>query len=130
MEVGHKYGTVYIVPIELDSHVIFENQTKTKTIHQVLNNTNNNYIVTLYTIHNKQFDFTEKITNTYTYQNEHEKQQISNLQFDIQNSDYYVILSTREFQKGIVKRKVKTTDLTICDTIKAQLQVCVIRIKN
>ena len=110
VEVGHKYGTVYVIPSQLDSYVIFDNKTKTKTIHQVLNNTNNNYIVTLYTMDDKEFEFTKNITNIYTYENDHEKQQINNLQFDIQNSDTHIIIGNREFKKGTVRRKDTSTD--------------------
>ena len=110
VEVGHKYGTVYVIPSQLDSFVIFDSKTKTKTIHQVLNNTNNNYIVTLYTMDDKEFEFTKNITNIYTYENDHEKQQINNLQFDIQNSDTRIIIDNREFKKGTVRRKDTSTD--------------------
>jgi hypothetical protein len=109
VEVGHKYGTVYVIPSQLDSYVIFDKKTKTKTIHQVLNNTNDNYVVTLSTIDDKEFEFTIKVTNIYTYENQYEKEQINNLQFDIQNSDSAIVIETREFKKGTVKRKDSST---------------------
>ena len=58
----------------------------------------------------KEFEFTKNITNIYTYENDHEKQQINNLQFDIQNSDTRIIIDNREFKKGTVRRKDTSTD--------------------
>ena len=110
VEVGNKYGTVYVIPSQLDSYVIFDNKTKTKTIHQVLNNTNDNFVVTLYTIDDTALEFTKNITNIYTYENQNEKEQINNLQFDIQNSDNNIVIDSREFKKGTVRRKDTSTD--------------------
>jgi len=49
------------------------------------------------------------VTNIYTYENQYEKEQINNLQFDIQNSDSAIVIETREFKKGTVKRKDSST---------------------
>ena len=102
VEKGQKYGTVYMINPNRDSQVIFENTVK--TIHQVWNNTNEKYVVTLYTKDGRQFDFTHKFTNIYTFENKYEMETISALRFDINKTENHVVLSTRDIERAVARR--------------------------
>ena len=102
VQVGHKYSTVHRINPNNISQVIFENTIK--TIHQVWNNTNGKYILTLYTTDGRHFDFTQKFTNIYTFENINAMENINALRFDIESTENNVLINTRDFKKAVVRR--------------------------
>ena len=100
--VGHKYSKEDNINPNNISQVIFENTIK--TIHQVWNNTNGNYIVTLYTKDGRHFDFTQKFTNIYTFENRNAMENINALRFDIESTENNVLINTRDFVRAVVRR--------------------------
>ena len=100
--VGRKYSTVHRINPNNISQVIFENTIK--TIHQVWNNTNGKYILTLHTIDCQHFDFTQKFTNIYTFENRNAMENINALRFDIESTENNVLINTRDFVRAVVRR--------------------------
>ena len=100
--VGHKYSTEYKINPNNISQVIFENTIQ--TIHQVWNNTNGKYILTLYTTDGQHFDFTQKFTNIYTFENRNAMKKINDLSFVIDSTENNVLINTRDFKRAVVRR--------------------------
>ena len=102
VQVGHKYSTVHRINPNNISQVIFD--TTIQTIHQVWNNTNGQYIVTLYTTNGQQVDFTQKFTNIHTFATTHDMTTIYALQFNIGSTENNVLINTRDFNRAVVRR--------------------------
>jgi hypothetical protein len=100
--VEQKYSTEYKINPNNISQVIFENTIK--TIHQVWNNTNGKYILTLYTTDGRHFDFTQKSTNIYTFENRNAMETINAFSFDIESTENNLLINTRDFVRAVVRR--------------------------
>ena len=102
VQVGQKYSTVYMINPNNNSQVIFKNTIK--TIHQVWNNMNGKYIVTLHTTDGRHFDFTQKFTNIYTFENRNAMERINALSFVIDSTENNLLINTRDFVRAVVRR--------------------------
>ena len=102
VQFGQKYSTEYNINPNNFSQVIFDNTVQ--TIHQVWNNTNGQYIVTLYTTNGQQVDFIQKFTNIHTFATPYDMRTINSLQFNIGSTENNVLINTRDFNRAVVRR--------------------------
>ena len=105
VEDGGINGGVIYIPQYIESCVLFEKASK--KISLVYNNTNYEYVVTLYTDTNTYINFLAQTTTIDNIFNNDEQFEWRNEQKITKKNNYTVVLNSKLFIKGIVRKVLK-----------------------
>ena len=116
VEDGENYGVVIYIPQYIESCVLFDKASK--NIRLVYNNTNYEYVVTLYSDTNTYINFLAHTTTIESIFNNDEHFEWRYAQKIQNKNNYTVVLNSKLFVKGIVRKVLKDEKIEYSKELK------------